>query len=118
MTAVALGLNLLLTAVIVTAMANASVLLGPKGRHEGDAELPYETGERPQSQALERMSVVYYKFAVLFVVFDVDFAFLLPWALNRKALDLEQMATMSVFVGLAAFMLAYFWRKGTLDVNR
>lgn len=115
MTALAIAVNLALTGAVVFAMANAGRILGPKGRHEGDAELPYETGEVPRESAALHMTVLYYKFAVLFVVFDVDFAFLLPWALNRRSLDLEQMATMSVFVALAAFMLAYFWRKGALE---
>lgn len=115
MSALAIGFDIVLTAAIVFGMANIGKLLGPKGRHEGDADVPFETGQIPQVRAVEHMSIIYYKFAVLFVVFDVDFAFLLPWALNRRTLDLEQMATMSVFVALAGFMLAYFWRKGTLE---
>ncbi len=115
MSALAIGLNVALTLVVVTAMASAGWLLGPKPRHEGDADLPYETGERPIAPAVDRMAVLFYRFAVLFVVFDVDLAFLLPWALGRRTMDFAQMATMSVFVALVGFMLAYFWRKGVLE---
>lgn len=115
MSGVAILLNLFFVLVLVSVFSSAGALLGPKPAHEGDAELPYETGERPFEPAMERMSVLYYRFAVLFVVFDVDLAFLLPWALNRPTLDLEQMVSLSVFVAIAAFMLAYFWKKGVLE---
>lgn len=115
MSAMAIGLNLLFTLGLVLAMANIGKVLGPKSRHEGDAEMPFETGEPPMEAAIDHMAVLYYRFAVLFVIFDVDLAFLLPWALNRHSLDLAQMLTMSCFVALLAFMLAYFWRKGVLE---
>jgi NADH-quinone oxidoreductase subunit A len=112
---VAIALDVLLTGAVVLALASAGKILGPKPRHEGDADIPFETGQRPFEPAVEHMSVLYYRFAVLFVVFDVDLAFLLPWALNRPGLDLEQMISMTVFTALIAFMLAYFWRKGVLE---
>ena len=115
MSALAIAFDILLTALLVLAMSNASAILGPRPRHEGDAELPYETGQVPREAAVEHMSILYYRFAVLFVVFDVDLAFLLPWALNRRGLDLDQMIGMSVFVLLVSFMLAYFWSKGALE---
>ena len=59
--------------------------------------------------------MLYWRFAVLFVVFDVDLAFLLPWALTRGAVTAGQLAAMTIFVGLLGFMLAYFWRKGALE---
>lgn len=113
--AAALAVNFVLVLALVLAFSNSGVLLGPRPRHEGDAEELYETGLTPIEPASQHMSVLYYRFAVLFVVFDVDLAFLLPWALNRQGLDLEQMISMSLFVGLLAFMLAYFWSKGALE---
>ena len=61
------------------------------------------------------MTVLYHRFAVLFVVFDVDLAFLLPWALNRPALNLVSMTAITFFTLIVLFMLAYFWRKGALE---
>ena len=100
---------------MVLALSYSGRFLGPQPRHEGDAEMPFETGQLPFEPAAAKMSVLYYRFAVLFVVFDVDLAFLLPLALSRPALDLRQATAMTVFVGLIGFMLAYFWRKGALE---
>jgi NADH-quinone oxidoreductase subunit A len=115
MTALAFALNTLAVAAIVAFLSNAGKLLGPEARHEGDAELPYETGLPPIEEAGSGMSALYWRFAVLFVVFDVDLAFLLPWALNRGALSGHAVAAVTVFVGLLVFMLGYFWRKGSLS---
>ena len=107
--------NLLAVAAITGLFANAGKLFGPVSKHLGDAELPYETGLRPLSPAHERMTVLYHRFAVLFVVFDVDLAFLLPWALNRPVLDPAAMAAITAFTLTVLLMLAYFWRKGALE---
>ena len=115
MSAWAIGLDLVLVAALVLGLSNAGRFLGPKPEHLGDADLPFETGEVPLESAKGHMAVLYWRFAVLFVVFDVDLAFLLPWALNRRALDLAQMVSVSVFLALVSFMLAYFWRKGALE---
>lgn len=114
-TLIALALDAVMVFGLVFVMANAGRLFGPKPVHQGDADLPYETGLRPIEPAADRMSVLYYRFAVLFVVFDVDLAFLLPWAFGRRQLSLEQAVAMTVFVALIGLMLAYFWRKGVLE---
>jgi NADH:ubiquinone oxidoreductase subunit 3 (subunit A) len=111
----ALALNLLVVLALVSAFASAGRLLGPRTKREGDADMPYETGLPPLAPAHERMTVLYHRFAVLFVVFDVDLAFLLPWALNRPALDAQSLGAITVFTALLLFMLAWFWRKGALE---
>lgn len=107
--------NGLIVLAVTGLFANAGKLFGPKPKHLGDAEMPYETGLPPLSPSHERMTVLYHRFAVLFVVFDVDLAFLLPWALNRPALDAAAMAAITFFTLTVLFMLAYFWRKGALE---
>jgi NADH:ubiquinone oxidoreductase subunit 3 (subunit A) len=111
----ALGVNALLVIGLTGAFTSAGRLLGPRSAHDGDADMPYETGMPPLSPAHERMSVLYHRFAVLFVVFDVDLAFLLPWALNRRGLDAASLAAITGFTVVVLFMLAYFWRKGALE---
>ncbi|MDE2490969.1 MAG: NADH-quinone oxidoreductase subunit A [Elusimicrobia bacterium] len=111
----ALVVDLAVVLGITGLFANAGKLFGPKPVHQGDAEMPYETGMPPLSPAHERMTVLYHRFAVLFVVFDVDLAFLLPWALNRGGLTLAAMIAMTVFLLLMLLMLGYFWRKGSLE---
>ena len=115
MSAFAIGVDIVLVLALVLAFVNVNDWLGPKARHEGDAEEPFETGLRPIEPAVENMSVLYYRFAVLFVVFDVDLAFLLPWALTRGALTLAAMLSMTAFIVLIALMLSYFWLKGALE---
>ncbi len=118
MTSLAIAVNVLAVLLLVLGLSNSAKLLGPVPRHEGDMDMPYETGEPPFEDAHQHMSVMFHRFAVLFVVFDVDLAFLLPWALNRRALDMVQVASVSVFAALVAFMLAYLWRRGALECSR
>ena len=111
----ALAINFLAVLAITGLFTNAGKLFGPKSVHEGDADMPYETGLPPLSPAHERMTVLYHRFAVLFVVFDVDLAFLLPWALNKPTLNALSMAAITGFMLTVLFMLFYFWRKGALE---
>ena len=115
--AAALILNLLFTAGLMAALIYLPKLLGPKTRFEGEMGQPYETGLRPLEQAQDHMTVSYIRYAVLFVVFDVDLAFFLPWVLARERLDLSAMLAMTAFAGLVALMLAYVWRKGVLELG-
>jgi NADH-quinone oxidoreductase subunit A len=115
MTTVALFLNFAAVAGIVLFLSNAGKLFGPEVKHRGDAELPYETGLPPRDEPGRGMSALYWRFAVLFVVFDVDLAFLLPWALSHGSLDAAALTAITLFVGLLLFMLGYFWRKGSLS---
>ncbi|MGH9464719.1 MAG: NADH-quinone oxidoreductase subunit A [Thermoanaerobaculia bacterium] len=115
MTALALLLDFAAVLALALLFANAGRLFGPKPKHVGDAELPYETGLPPLSPAGEKMSVLYYRFAVLFVVFDVDLVFLLPWAASGRAAPTQELVAVTCFVGVLGLMLAYFWRKGVLE---
>ena len=109
------ALDILMVLGLVLAMSLSSRLLGPRPAHEGDAEMPYETGVVPFGLALKHMSVLYWRFAVLFVVFDVDLAFLLPWALSGQAPGARALLAITGFVAVLALMLGYFWRKGALE---
>ena len=111
----ALLADLAVVLALVVAFSCAGTLLGPRSKREGDALEPYETGMRPIASAAPRMSPMFLRYAVLFVVFDVDLAFLLPWALSRPALSLPLAVSAPLFTGLVGFMLVYFWRKGALE---
>ncbi len=113
----ALAVNFLVVLGITGLFANAGKLFGPRPVHKGDADLPYETGLPPLAPAHERMTVSYWRYAVLFVVFDVDLAFLLLWALSKPVLDLMSMLVITGFIAIVMLMLAYFWRKGVLECN-
>ncbi|MBI5203263.1 MAG: NADH-quinone oxidoreductase subunit A [Elusimicrobia bacterium] len=115
-TTIALLLNVGLVGALVAFFSFSSVLLGPKRRLGGDKGIPYETGLPPMAAANASMTVMYHRFAVLFVIFDIDLAFLAPWVLLRDRLTLPMMLSMSVFLALVGLTLAYVWRKGVLEV--
>ena len=117
MTSLAIAVDLLMVLGLVLGFSMSGSLFGPKPIHLGAADEPYETGMLPIEPAIDKMAVQYWRFAVLFVVFDVDLAFLMPWALTRPVLDAQMMVCATSFTLLLGFMLVYFWRKGVLECN-
>jgi NADH-quinone oxidoreductase subunit A len=115
--ATALIVNLLVVLALAAGMSLASPLFGPKRRLPREKGLSFETGMRPYGAPYGRMTASYWRFAVLFVVFDVDLAFLLPWVLLRRQLTLGAMVSMSVFLLLIGLTLVYLWRKGALECD-
>ena len=113
----ALLLNLLFCLALGVGMAFASNLLGPKKTMAGDKSMPYETGMPPVAPAFGRMTSTYQRFAVLFVVFDVDLAFLVPFVLLRPEAGLRELAVLTAFVTLVALTLAVVWRQGALECD-
>ena len=76
--------------------------------------LPYECGEYSVGTSWVQYNVRYYLFAMLFVIFDVEAAFLIPWAVAYRSLDVTALAEMLVFLGILAVALIYAWKKGAL----
>jgi NADH-quinone oxidoreductase subunit A len=75
----------------------------------------YECGEPPQGSAWIQFNIRFYVFALIFIVFDVEAVFLLPWAVVFKQLGFLAFAEGLVFVGILAVALVYVWRKGDLE---
>lgn len=76
---------------------------------------PYESGITPLGDTRERFSVKFYIVAMLFIVFDIETVFFLPWAVIYRELGLFGLVEMFVFVIVLAVGLVYAWRKGALD---
>ena len=74
----------------------------------------YECGEPTQGATQIRFRPYFYLVALLFVVFDVEVVFLLPWALAFRSLGFPAFLEMAVFVFILLAGLAYAWRKGVL----
>lgn len=74
----------------------------------------YECGEKPWGGAWVQYNVRFYLVALAFVVFDVEAAFLFPWAVVFKKLGLFGFIEMAVFIFIILFGLVYVWRKGAL----
>lgn len=75
----------------------------------------YECGVPPIGTARERFPSKFYLVCMLFILFDVDAAFLYPWALIFKSLGLFGLVEMGVFIVLLGGGFAYAWKVGALD---
>ncbi len=113
----ALLINFLICGAVAVMMAFASNLLGPRQGVAGDKGLPYETGVVPIRSAFGRMTATYHRFALLFVVFDVDLAFLVPFVLLRPDAGPLELASFTVFISLIALTLALVWSRGALNCD-
>jgi NADH-quinone oxidoreductase subunit A len=76
---------------------------------------PYESGMIPYGAGARRMSVRYYLVAVLFILFDVEVVFFLPWAVAFRSLGFFSLIEMFVFVAIMAVGYIYVWKKGALE---
>ena len=99
-----------------------SDVLGRKRRTIGKG-LPYESGMKPEGGARLRLSIHFYLVAVLFILFDVESIFLIPWAASAKSLvELGVggvvLAEILVFSAVLGIGLAFVWRKGGLEWDR
>ena len=74
----------------------------------------YECGEEPTGNAWIQFNIRFYVFALIFIVFDVEAVFLLPWATVFKELGALAYVEGLVFIGVLVVALAYVWRKGDL----
>ena len=74
----------------------------------------YECGEEPVGNAWIQFNIRFYVFALIFVVFDVEAVFLLPWATVFRELGALAYLEGLVFIAILAVALAYVWRKGDL----
>ncbi len=74
----------------------------------------YECGEEPVGNAWIQFNIRFYVFALIFIVFDVEAVFLLPWATVFRALGPLAYLEGLVFIAILVVALAYVWRKGDL----
>ena len=89
-------------------------ILGPR-RDTPEKQMPYESGMTPIGTAVRRMPVRYYLIAVLFVLFDIEVIFLLPYAVVLRKLGLFGLIEMLVFVMILLIGYVYVWKKGALE---
>jgi NADH-quinone oxidoreductase subunit A len=91
-----------------------SLLLGPK-KPTPEKEAPYECGMPPVGDARERQSVKFYLVAMIFLLFDIEIAFLYPWAMALRHLGWAGFVQVLLFMLLLLAGYVYVWRKGALD---
>jgi NADH-quinone oxidoreductase subunit A len=91
-----------------------SSLLGPY-KPTPEKQAPYECGMPPVGDARERQSVKFYLVAMIFLLFDIEIAFLYPWAMALRDLGWPGFFQVVLFLLLLLAGYVYVWRKGALD---
>ena len=92
----------------------ASHLIG-RPRHNPVKDATYECGVPPVGTARERFPIKFFLVCMIFILLDVDAAFLYPWALVFRQLGLFGLVEMVVFIGILGCGFVYAWKTGALD---
>jgi NADH-quinone oxidoreductase subunit A len=100
--------------VIAMAMVGGSLLVA-RQKPYAEKISPYECGFEPFDDARRRFDVRFYLVAILFIIFDLEVAFLFPWAVSLNRIGLFGFFSMIVFLGVLTVGFIYEWRKGALD---
>lgn len=89
-------------------------LLAPRNPNPAK-DSPYECGFPPFNDARMPFDVRYYLVAILFIIFDLETAFLVPWAVVFRKIGWFGMGAMGIFLGLLVIGFIYEWKKGALE---
>jgi NADH-quinone oxidoreductase subunit A len=109
-----LGIAFGLSALFVFAPMGVARLTGthnPTAEKESEYECGFPAFEEPRSQ----FDVRFYLVAILFIIFDLEAAFLFPWSVSFLEMGWAAWITMMVFIGELVFGLVYAWKMGALD---
>src|SRR5512137_101005 len=90
------------------------MLFGPR-RPTLRKSQPYESGMRPIGPGTRRMPVRFYLVAVLFILFDIEIIFFLPWAVVYRQLGKFGLVEMLIFIIILLVGYVYAWKKGALE---
>lgn len=99
---------------LAVAMLTVSYILGER-HQERDTNEPYESGIQITGSARLRFTSQFYLVAMFFVIFDLEAAFIITWAVAFKQLGWAGFIGAMVFIGILAIVLVYEWRIGGLD---
>lgn len=108
------GALLIISILIAILVAFISRLFGPF-RPTTRKNAPYESGMKPLGPAVRRLPVKFYLIAVLFILFDIEVIFFLPWAVTFRELGVYGLIAMGVFIFILTVGLIYEWKKGALE---
>jgi NADH-quinone oxidoreductase subunit A len=87
---------------------------GPK-KPDPEKLSPYECGFEPFEAPRRRFDVRFYLVAILFIIFDLEVAFLFPWSVSLSEVGVFGFWSMMVFLGILTVGFIYEWKKGALD---
>ena len=107
-------LFIIVGSVIGFALMFLGSVIGPN-RPDSEKLSPYECGFEAFEDARMKFDVRYYLVAILFILFDLEIAFLFPWAVSLAEIGATGFWAMMVFLGILVVGFAYEWKKGALD---
>jgi NADH-quinone oxidoreductase subunit A len=105
-----IGVSVVFGAVFIT----VGFLAGPQ-RPDSAKLSPYECGFEAFEDTRMKFDVRYYLVAILFIIFDLEIAFLFPWAVVLKEIGMFGFMAMVVFLGVLVIGFIYEWKKGALE---
>jgi NADH-quinone oxidoreductase subunit A len=100
--------------VMSCAMVALSFIVG-KQKPDADKNAAYECGFDAFDDARSRFDVRFYLVAILFIIFDLEIAFLFPWAISLGEIGMFGFCSMMVFLGVLTVGFIYEWNKGALE---
>ena len=102
------------TLVMGSAFIIAGKLLGPS-RPDAEKNSPYECGFEAFEDSRMKFDVRYYLVAILFIIFDLEIAFLFPWAIVLDKIGTFGLVAMAIFLGVLVIGFIFEWKKGALE---
>jgi NADH-quinone oxidoreductase subunit A len=111
---VAIGLMVALSTLVALIAIGLGTLFGPR-KESAAKSMPYESGMNPYGEGTRRMPVRFYLVAVLFILFDIEVVFFLPWAIVFRQLGLFGLIEMVIFIVILLVGYVYAWKKGALE---
>jgi len=111
---VAIALMVVLSVLVALIAIGLGTLFGPRKPSAAKA-MPYESGMNPYGDGTRRMPVRFYLIAVLFILFDIEVVFFLPWAIVFRQLGIFGLVEMIIFVIILLVGYVYAWKKGALE---
>jgi len=111
---IAIGVMIAVATLIAFIAIGLGELFGPK-KKSAEKDTPYESGMNPYGEGTRRMPVRFYLIAVLFILFDIEVVFFLPWAIAFRQLGLFGLVEMAVFIVILLIGYIYAWKKGALE---
>ena len=110
----AIAVLIVLASLVALIAIGLGELFGPKKKTERKSQ-PYESGMTPYGPGTRRMPIRFYLIAVLFILFDIEVVFFLPWAIVFRKLGLFGLVEMIVFIVILLVGYVYAWKKGALE---
>ena len=111
---VAIALMVGLSTLVALIAIGLGTIFGPK-KESAVKSMPYESGMNPYGEGTRRMPIRFYLIAVLFILFDIEVVFFLPWAVVFRQLGLFGLIEMVIFIVILLVGYVYAWKQGALE---